>query len=444
MIRIVKQLFLPARFFIAGAAIIVLFALSFVFYWLFPVGLSFLAMLWVATLADVMLLWNKKRKLLVERTVPNLMSLGDGNKILIEVLNHTGLNIQMIIYDELPFQFQRRNFRISSPLQKDEKKVFEYTLTPTARGKYIFGHINIFITSPIGLVQQKQVFDSNVIVPVYPSIIQMKKYELKSYPFYSTSEGIKKHRRIGHSYEFDQIKEYVIGDDSRSMNWKASSRKGALMVNQYEDERSQQVYTIIDKSRSMRMPFHHLTLLDYAINSTLVISNIVLQKHDKAGLITFSDKIGTILPAEKNSQQLKKILEALYNEQEHLLEAEYELLYHLVRNVIKNRSLIFLYTNFESFQAFERVLPILRQINKLHLLVVIFFDNEEVVNVSKQPAAKLLDIYVQTLARKYLFEKNQIVTELANHGIHAIKSLPSELSMNTINKYLELKSRRMI
>jgi uncharacterized protein (DUF58 family) len=110
----------------------------------------------------------------------------------------------------------------------------------------------------------------------------MKKYELKAHVS-SRSEGIKRHRRLGHSYEFDQIKEYVVGDDNRSVNWKASSRKGALMVNQYEDERSQQIYSIIDKSRAMHMPFNNLTLLDHAINTSLVISNIILQKHDKAG-----------------------------------------------------------------------------------------------------------------------------------------------------------------
>lgn len=192
------------------------------------------------------------------------------------------------------------------------------------------------------------------------------------------------------------------------------------------------------------MPFNNLTLLDYAINTSLVISNVVLQRHDKAGLVTFSDKIGTILPAERSSRQLKKILEALYNEQEHFLEADYELLYHLVRNVVKNRSLLFLYTNFESYHAFERMLPILRQINRFHLLVVIFFDNEEVVNMSRTHANKLLDIYIQTMAGNYLFEKNQIVSELTNHGIHCIKTLPKDLSINTINKYLEFKSRRMI
>lgn len=444
MIRLFKQLFLPSRFFIAGAACVVVFAVSFVLPWLFSLGLTLLALLAIVTLADGLLLVSKKRRLWAERIVPSLLSLGDENKVLLKVKNNTGLDVEITIYDELPYQLQMRDFEMQSSLKKDEERMFEYLITPTSRGNYQFGSINILVNTAIGFIQQKQVFDLTTNVPVYPSIIQMKKFELKAHPSNMVSEGVKRHRRMGHSYEFDQIKEYVVGDDSRSINWKASSRKGALMVNQYEDERSQQVFSIIDKSRSMRMPFNNLTLLDYAINTSLVISNVVLQKHDKAGLITFSDKIGSILPAERSSRQLKKILEALYNEQEHFLEADYELLYHLVRNVVKNRSLLFLYTNFESYHAFERMLPILRQINKLHLLVVVFFDNEEVVSMSRKHANRLLDIYIQTMAGNYLFEKNQIVSELSNHGIHCIKTLPKDLSINTINKYLEFKSRRMI
>jgi uncharacterized protein (DUF58 family) len=444
MNRVFHQLFFSARFFLSGSLIVVVFAISFMVHWLFPIGQVMLLLLITATIADGILLLNKGRQIEVARKVARLMSLGDPNKITLKVTNSTGVNISVVILDELPFQLQMRDFSLSASLKVGERQDFEYSIEPTCRGEYVFGDVNVFVTSPIGLISQKQRIPCAETVHVYPSIIQMKKYELKNHSSYTFSEGIKKHRRLGHSYEFDQIKEYVIGDDSRSINWKASGRKSTLMVNQYEDERSQQVYSVIDKSRSMHMPFNGLTLLDYAINSSLVISNTVLQKHDKAGLITFSDKIGAIVPAEKSAQQLRKIQEALYNEKENFLEAEYELLYHLVRNVIKNRSLIFLYTNFESIHAFERVLPILRQIRKLHLLVVMFFDNEEVVSLGKQPVKDLQGIYVQTMARQYLYEKNQIVTELSNHGIHCIKSLPSELSINTINKYLELKSRGMI
>ncbi len=439
-----KQLFLSVRFFWFGGIIVVLFAFSFMIHWLFPIAQVCLVFLGAITFADILLLLNPKRKVNAERFVPGIMSLGDENPVSLTIKNAKGVDLKITVFDDLPYQLQKRDFKIESKLANGEEKIFNYTLVPTSRGEYIFGNIHLILSSPIGLINQKQSIPHNTAVHVYPSIVQMKKYELKAHHSYSLSDGIKRQRRLGHSYEFDQIKEYVVGDDSRSINWKASSRRSSLMVNQYEDERAQQVYSIIDKSRSMRMPFNNLTLLDYAINSSLVISNVVLQKHDKAGLITFSDKIGTIVPAEKNVQQLKKILEALYNEQEQFLEAEYELLYHLVRNVVKNRSLIFLYTNFESLHAFERVLPILRRINKLHLLVVIFFENEEVVKLSKNSVNNLYDIYVQTMARKYLGDKAQIASELSNLGINCIKSLPSELSINTINKYLELKSRGLI
>ena len=76
------------------------------------------------------------------------------------------------------------------------------------------------------------------------------------------------------------------------------------MVNQYEDERSQQIYFLIDKSRSMRLPFHDMSLLDYSINTSLVMANIALKKQDKAGLITFSSTMETMIKAEKTTSQL--------------------------------------------------------------------------------------------------------------------------------------------
>lgn len=442
--KIFRQIFLSQRFFVAGAVITALFAFSFVVAWLFPLAQVLLMLLAAITIADGIIIFGKNQQFEVERKLPGILTLGDEAKIEIAVRNKSELKIFLEIFEELPYQFQIRDLKFDASINPGELIRFYYNVVPNKRGEYIFGNLNLLINTSLGLIQRKITSDRKVNVRVYPSIVQMKKYELKSGPSFNAHDGIKRRRRIGHSYEFDQIKEYVIGDDSRNINWKASSRRSGLMVNQYEEERSQQIYSVIDKSRSMHMPFNNLTLLDYAINTSLVISNVVLQKHDKAGLITFSDKIGTVIPADRNFRQLSKILEALYNEKEHLLEAEYELLYHLVRNVIKNRSLIFLYTNFESVHAMERILPILRQISKLHLLVVMFFENDAILEMSRTPAGNILGIYEQTMARKYLDEKNQIVSELSRHGIHCIKSIPADLSINTINKYLELKSRGMV
>ena len=139
----------------------------------------------------------------------------------------------------------------------------------------------------------------------------MRKYELMAISNRLVELGIKKIRKIGHNLEMESIKEYVVGDDYRTINWKATARKGELMVNNYQDEKSQQVYSLVDKSRVMQMPFEGMSLLDYAINASLVISNIAVKKEDKAGLITFQHKIGTLLPASSRNNQVQLIMQAL-------------------------------------------------------------------------------------------------------------------------------------
>lgn len=395
-------------------------------------------------LLDAYLLFNKQTKVKLRRRLPRLLGLGDDNTIRIELTNLSNIPLSITVIDELPAQLQLRDFSIQLQIAVAEKKELSYTVHPVERGEYQFGSILAYLRSALGILEKRFRHDYPMTVPVYPSILQMKQYELRAFDRTSHFHGIKKLRRIGHSYEFEQIKNYVRGDDYRSINWKATGRKGALMVNQYEDERAQQVYCIIDKSRSMRMPFAGLSLMDYAINTCLAVSNIALRKHDRAGLITFSDKIGATIKADSKSTQLNKILTALYREDQRPLEANFELLYHASRTLINGRSLILFFTNFESSYAMERVLPLLRRINNLHLLVVIFFENTEVRTFAEKEVETLEGIYHQTIAQKFLSEKSQMVQKLQQYGIQTVLTRPEELSINTINKYLELKSKGLI
>ncbi|MCB0522143.1 MAG: DUF58 domain-containing protein [Lewinellaceae bacterium] len=439
-----RQLFLTARFFQLFGMVAVLFVLSYMVPLWFPVAVTIFAVVVSVAVADAILLYNKNIQLEVERRLPRLLSLSDQNRIILQIANRSPRLLKLTVIDELPFQFQKRDFEKSILLKAKEEQALSYELRPVTRGQYEFGTVNLFAETQLGLVQRRFQSGEPVAVPVYPSVIQMKEYELLAFNRLNAQQGLRKIRRIGHSYEFEQIKNYVRGDDYRSLNWKATGRANRLMVNQYEDERSQQIYCILDKSRVMKMPFNDLSLLDYAINTSLAICNIALKKYDKAGLITFSDKIGATVKADRRANQLNKILHALYNEKERPLEANYELLYHIARKLVNGRSLLLLFTNFESMYALDRVLPLLRRINNLHLLVVVFFENTEIEDFVKQEVKTVEGIYTQTVAQNYLAEKSAMAQKLRQHGIQTILTRPEELSMNTINKYLELKSRGLI
>lgn len=439
-----RRLYLTNRFFGLFGCVALFFVLSYLVPFWFPMALTLFMLAVVLTMVDIVFLFNKTVYISAERKLPKLFSLGDANRILLEVKSDTPRPLNLTIIDELPVEFQERDFEMELSIENQDEKILRYELTPLARGEYEFGVVNIFASTNIGLTQRRFRLAEKMTIPVYPSVIQMKQYEMMAFNRFSSQEGIRKIRRIGHSYEFDQIKNYVRGDDYRSVNWKATGRLSRFMVNQYEDERSQQVYCLIDKSRAMKMPFNGLSLVDYAINTSLAISNIVLKKYDKAGLITFSDKIGATVKSDRKANQLNKILHALYKEKERPLEANYELLYHIARKLINGRSLLLLYTNFESMYALDRVLPFLRRVNKFHLLIVIFFQNTEIQDFVKEEAETVRGIYTNTIAQKFLAEKRAMAQKLTQHGIQTILTRPEDLSMNTINKYLELKSRGMI
>ncbi len=438
--KLIKSLYLTDRIFYALGGIVLFFFFSFFFEFLFFVALCALVITVALFVVDFFLLYTKRNIVDVKRTVSSVLSLSDENSIFIRIENNSNLNLTIKIIDELPYQLGERDFNIKTSLGKLDKDTIKYKLTPLVRGEYSFGNIHAMISSFIFFIQKKETSFAEFKTAVYPSILQMKQQELIALNHPSFTQGDNKMKKVGKSYEFDQIKSYVSGDDPRNINWKATSRLNELMTNHFEDERSQQVYSIIDKSRIMKMPFDGLTLVDYAINTSLALSNIILKKQDNAGLITFSESVDTVLKADKSNMQLKKLMFSLYKEKYNYSEANYELLYANVRRSIPNRSLLFLYTNFDSFYALERVVPILRMLNKYHLLIVMFFENTELDAYSKHEAKTVLDIYQQTIAKKFILEKDQIVKELKKHGIQSIKCNPKELSINTINKYLELKS----
>lgn len=444
MIQLFKSLYFSKVVFYFVVGIVVLFVLAFVFPSLLGIAQVSFMILMILLLVDGLILFMHQKGVFCRREVPERLSNGDENPISIFIENNYSFTILLEIIDEIPFQFQKRDLLFHSSLKPQESQIIEYQLRPTKRGEYSFGAVNVYVKSPIRLLQRRFQFSQDKIVPVYPSFLQMRAYELMAISNRLTELGIKKIRRIGQSQEFEQIRQYVQGDDVRSINWKATARRSDLMVNAYQEEKSQNVYCLIDKGRVMQMPFDGLSLLDYAINATLIISNIAIYKQDKAGVITFSDKIGQVLLADKRAGQMTKVLDLLYKQKTRYLETDYEALYVHTKTHIRQRSLLLLYTNFETVNSMRRQLPYFRKLAKDHLLMVIFFENTALKTLLDKPANTTEEIYHKTIAEKYFYEKQQIVRELAQYGIQTLLTAPQNLTVNTVNKYLELKSRGMI
>ncbi|MDR1884181.1 MAG: DUF58 domain-containing protein [Prevotella sp.] len=444
IVRFIKSLYLANLFFFALALCVAGFFACFIFEEYFYPMQFVSGVFCVFILLDIFTVFRQKKGIVASRNCPDRLSNGDQNTISVSITNKYPFKARIKIVEEVPFLFQKRDLIFKTLLDAGRSEVFYYDLRPTRRGVYQFGALNVYVAGLFGFVSRRHIFGEHKDVAVYPSFIEMHKYELLAASHRLTDYGVKRIRRIGHAAEFDHIKHYIPGDDPRTINYKATARMNRLMVNAYQEEKSQPVYCLIDKGRTMKMPFNGLTLLDYAINSSLTVCSTALNKGDKAGLITFSKGIDEILPADKHRRQRNRILETLYAQQTDFKEADYERLYVTVRRKLTQRSLIILYTNFETLNGMRRQLKYLGSMAKDHLVLVAFFLNSEFNEALDAIPANMEEIFRKGIAEKLSYDKLLIVKELNRHGIYTVLSKPGNLTIDSINKYLEFKSKGLI
>ena len=433
-------MFLTRRFYLLMTVVILLTAAGFAIAPLFVVGRVLLLLLSIVVAADVWLLWSR-RGITAMRLMSERFSNGDDNDVRIRLESNYGFPVDVEVIDEIPFVFQRRNVSFRAALPVKGEATVKYQLRPTHRGVYGFGRVRVFAATCLALVQRRYTCDEARDVKVYPSYMMLRQYELLAISNNLTEMGIKRIRRIGHNTDFDQIKDYVVGDDYRTINWRATARRHQLMVNVYQEERAQHVYAIIDKGRMMQQAFQDMTLLDYAINASLVLSFVAVNKQDKAGLITFADQFETFVPASNQPGHMQTMQETLYAEQTVFGETDYSALLVGLAKHVNRRSLLVLFTSFTSMAALRRQLPFLRQLALRHRLLVVFFADEELRKYVTTEARTVESVYQHVIAEKFQYEQRTIVQTLRQYGIQSLLTTPKNLSVEVINKYLEIKSK---
>lgn len=436
-------MFLTRRFYIALIVVILLLGSGYVLAPFFVIGQWTLFVLFLVVSADVYSLY-RIRGIQAFRQCADRFSNGDENEVSIRVESSYTYPVSLEVIDEIPIVFQKRDVDFRTKLQANEGKTITYRLRPTRRGVYSFGYVRVFVTGRIGLVSRRYTCAEPLDIKVYPSYLMLHQYELLAMSDNLTELGIKRVRRVGHHTEFEQIKEYVKGDDYRTINWKASARRHQLMVNVYQDERSQQIYSVIDKGRVMQQAFRGMTLLDYAINASLVLSYVAMRKDDKAGLVTFNEYFDTFVPASKQVGQMQTLLENLYKQETTFGETDFSALCgHLGKHVNK-RSFLVLYTNFSNMTSLNRQLVYLQQLARQHRVLVVFFEDADLKEYIAGKSVTTEDYYRHVIAEKFAFEKRLIVSTLKQHGIYSLLTTPDKLSIDVINKYLEMKSRQLL
>lgn len=437
-------MFLRKRFFISAFILALTAVLGVwipVLYILARIGVWVLA---AACIVDAALLMYCKVE--GRRIISDNLDLGEKNIIEHELNVVRGRITSADIIDELPATFRqdketypfgeigRGPFYPSTPPlgEVGRGSLFAY---PTTRGSFVLGNVYAFIRV-LGLLERRvRVVKKGNRVRVYPAFSKLREKDKQIRSRQIVSLGSHKRQMPSNQTEFQDIREYVVGDDIRTVNWKATARTGKVMVNNYEDERSQHIISIIDCGRIMHRTFNGLTLQDYAVNASLQLSYSALNvEGDCVGLSTYGPAGLRFLPAKSGERQLNSILQQLYALETEYGEGDMEGLCLMLDRKVQRRSLVVLYTDFATLESMERQLPFLQRISRRHTLVVVSFIDRDLENVSES------DFSVQgSIASDLMLQKRLICDRLQRQGIHSVLTYPDSLTYSVVNKYLELR-----
>lgn len=378
-----------------------------------------------------------------ERMIDSKAVIGQANKVQIRVENRFNEVQHITILDEMPFQLRDENQELVANLKPGELKVLQYTFTPLLRGKYEFKRVLIFVNGWFGFIQNRVKFEEHHFIDVLPNQ-NLHPKDAINFLQKRSQLGERVIKTRGQSMEFDQITDYTVGDDQRFINWAATARSNQLKVSRFVEEKSHNIYFLLDKGRTMNYQHLGQHLIDYAINASVYLAKLALKQGDRAGTVVFSHRIHAILKAYKSHTTLKK-LNTIWGLQSYKTEhSNFNQLYLACNQIIAQRSLLFLFTNFDTLKSVQDQMMVFRKLNKKHLLVIVFFKDKELGDYVLSAAENYDDAAGRTIARQYYLNQSLIKMELEKYKIKVIHCLPTQLGSEVRNMYMNIKKSNIL
>ncbi|MCS7029351.1 MAG: DUF58 domain-containing protein [Bacteroidia bacterium] len=385
-----------------------------------------------------------KEKFEIAREVPERLSLGDPNEVVLTLRNITKRTWKGYLGDDVPMIFQMREAIFSFTILGNQELQFSYTITPKERGKYYFETVHLRIIGLLGLVRQDYEYILKNTVSVYPGYLKLKQYQLLARKNQVEQIGRRSIRRYGEGREFESLREYTKDDEYRKINWKATARKGKPIVSQYQIERNQNVIILLDAGRMMRNSDGFMKRLDYAINAALMLSYVCVNKEDNVGILVFGSKVQSYLPPKRGMQQVHAIAELLHNVNYEMTEPNYSIAFQYIQKKVNKRALIILITDIIDRRASDILIQQFTQLYPKHLPLCITLRDKELHKIATTIPRTPQEALQIGIAEQILEQRLLAFKYLQRNGVLTLDTLPEDLTAKSIHQYLIIKAKSLL
>jgi uncharacterized protein (DUF58 family) len=377
----------------------------------------------------------------VVRVADPQLSIGVSNRVTLRVTNPFARPLRLLIADSVPVSFDVDHRH--SPLvvaARDEGEV-AYAARPHHRGSFSFGDIHLRLRGPLDLVERQGRVVATAPANVYPDLHEIRRYEVTLRRGLAYDAGQRRARIPGAGTVFERLREYLPDDDPRSISWTATARRGKPITVEYETERQQRILILLDAGRMMSSTLGGLTKLDHAVNTALMLSYVATAKGDEVGLLGFADTVRSYALPRRGRKQFLRLTEELRRLEVTTTEPDYRAAFEFLRARTARRALVVLFTDLVSDEASRALVAAVTRLAGNNLVLCCLLADPQLAEVATKVPSSTTELYERVVAEDVQEARARALAILRRRGVHTIDVPAERLTVATIQRYLELKSR---
>lgn len=374
----------------------------------------------------------------VRRTLPGNLALAGWQDVYLDIHHALARHTRIEIYDHAPAGLQFEQLPQTLTLAPGQHCQLSYRLQAIRRGHFHFAQCEVRLYSPLGLWRERRVLPVDSQTRVYPDFTRLNGAPLMAVDRWLSRLGVRQQPRRGLGVDFHQLREYREGDTLRQIDWKATARKRAPIVREYQDERDQQVLLMLDCGRRMRSQDGALSHFDHALNASLLLSYVALRQGDALGLYTFAAEQRRFFAPAKGQRQLNALLNGVYDLINTQQPADFSLAASEILSLQKRRALVIILSNLRD-EDDENLLDAVQRLSRRHRVLVVSLREAELDRLRQQPVNTLQDALDYYGAFDYLTARHALHGRLLAHGVPVLDARPGELGPALISRYLAWK-----
>jgi uncharacterized protein (DUF58 family) len=409
------------------------------------VGIALLALLalFIVTLVDAIHL-PPASGIDVERMIADNVGVGDtvSGEYILRSRWPRPLSIEL--YDDPgagAIRHGQRPFPVELPAGME--RVVPLELEGRTRGSWPLGRIALRVRTSLGVMQRTLRYpEPDARITVTPSVTGVRRFRLLTLQHRMRDMGIRSTRRRGEGTTFSHLREYQIGDDPRHIDWKATARRRQLITREHTVEQGQTVIIAVDLGRMMTQFAGDLPRLEYALNASLVLADVVVSGGDRVGVIAFDDEIRAFVPPLGGPGAVVRVREALVPLRATMVEPDYALAFRTLAARHRKRSLIVLFSDVIDVRASQALIAHTTRSAARHLPLVVALRNEQLLaTAAADTRGDTRALFERAAAEELLQARDEALLRMRRSGVSVLDVAPEAMTAAVINRYLELKAR---